>query len=427
MSRYHHAESAAKHGGIRYEIEAERFVVHTGPHAPRHGYFTRADRVFQRPSASQVGFGQGASIEDHRMDEHFGQADVSSEHSGARERATMNLEFSEPMRVGVVGAGVHGGRHARVLARMPNVEFVGVYDTDGVRAAKVATQWGVQPFPSLDAVADACEAVIVAVDTSAHCEVGCALLRRRVHVFMEKPIASTLAEADALVAAVADDRVFAVGHIEYFNPGVQALMCFGLTPQRMQFERLAVHAARCLDTNVVLDLMIHDLQILHLLDPSPIVALESSGASVVTNSVDHARVVLQLASGCVVHLEASKVAPHRSRTLRLSTRDRTYNVDYLEQRLDVEYQRADDPKLGPVAETLHVGASQPLETELSAFVSACAGYESDYVDAPSARRALDTALRIMGDIASSIQAPRAASPVQPPWSRDAARSGAYRC
>jgi predicted dehydrogenase len=221
----------------------------------------------------------------------------------------------EPLRVGLAGAGAMGKNHARLLADLEGVELAAVWDRDAEAAAAVARLHGAPAVAGWEELADRSEAAVVAVPTAAHAELGCALLERGLHLLVEKPLAASLAEADELLAAAdraaarrpAGDRrqpVVAVGHVEFFNPAVQALLSAASRPRFVEVQRLSVFTPRSLDVDVILDLMIHDLQILHALDPSPVAEVRATGIEVLSDRVDIANARVALESGAVANLTA---------------------------------------------------------------------------------------------------------------------------
>ncbi|HEV7786333.1 MAG TPA: Gfo/Idh/MocA family oxidoreductase, partial [Thermoanaerobaculia bacterium] len=229
------------------------------------------------------------------------------------------------MRVGVFGTGAMGRNHVRLLSSLPGAELVGIYDPKPESAAAAAHDHGARIFPRLEDLAGKIEAAVVAAPTVAHADMGCALLARSLHVLIEKPLAASLAEADRLLDA-AGDRVLAVGHVEFFNPAVQALLGVGTPPRFVEVQRLGVFSPRSLDVDVVLDLMIHDLQILHALDPSPVEEVRATGIAVLSPRIDIANVRLQFASGGVANLTASRVSSERARKLRAFLPNRYYSL-----------------------------------------------------------------------------------------------------
>ncbi len=277
-----------------------------------------------------------------------------------------------PLRVGVLGTGAMGRNHVRVLASLPGVALAGVCDERHEAAAAVAAEHGTRACRGIDELAAAADAMVLAVPTAQHAAIGCELLRRGLHLLVEKPLAPSLAEADRLIAAAAAaGRVLAVGHVEFFNPAVQALLALGMPPRFVEVQRLAVFTPRSLDVDVVLDLMIHDLQILHALDGSPVREVRATGVPVLSPRTDIANVRLELVSGCVANLTASRVSAERVRKLRTFLPSRYYSIDYVAQ--DIHGYRLVETASGRqiVPDNLGVTRAEPLRRELEAFVAAC--------------------------------------------------------
>src|SRR5260370_37965002 len=277
-----------------------------------------------------------------------------------------------PLRIGVVGAGAMGRNHVRVLSSLPGARLMGVYDRRPEAAAAAAREFGTCVFDHLEELAAESEAAVLAVPTSDHAEVGCELLARGLHLRVEKPLAADLGAADRLLErAQAAGRVLAVGHVEFFNPAVQALLALGLPPRFVEVQRLAVFAPRSLDVDVVLDLMIHDLQILPALDPSPLAEVRATGIPVLSPRTDIANVRLELASGCVANLTASRVSAERVRKLRTFLPSRYYSLDYVAQ--EIRGYRLDEHPAGRriVPDNLEISRAEPLQRELEGFVAAC--------------------------------------------------------
>jgi predicted dehydrogenase len=303
-------------------------------------------------------------------------------------------DSARPLRVGVVGTGALGRHHVRILAELPQAELVGVFDVRRDVARELAGRHGTVALDSLEELAAGVEAAVVAVPTVDHAAVTLPLLERGVHVLVEKPIASSLEEADRILAA-AGDRVVAVGHVEFYNPAVQALLSVGGRPGFLEVQRLAEFTPRSLDVDVVLDLMIHDLQILHAIDPTPVREVRATGVHVLTERIDIANVRIELESGCVANLTASRVSSERVRKLRVFLRQSYYSLDYQEQQ--IKGYRLEDENgertIRPVG--LEVEPAEPLKAELIRFVAACRGETGPLVTGAEGRRALATALEIL--------------------------------
>jgi predicted dehydrogenase len=270
-------------------------------------------------------------------------------------------------------------------------------------AEAVAVEHGTRAFADLDDLAGRIDAAVVATPTVTHAEIGCALLGRGLHVLIEKPIAGSLAEADRLLDAAAKaGRVLAVGHIEFYNPAVQALVGLGqrfkTSPRFLEVQRLAVFTPRSLDVDVVLDLMIHDLQILHALDPSPVAEVRATGIAVLSPRVDIANARVELASGCVANLTASRVSAERVRKLRAFLPSRYYSLDYQAQEIHGYRLEEAEGRRRILPDDLAVERAEPLCRELEAFVKACRGEAAPLVDGQAGRQALATALAVMGAV-----------------------------
>ena len=312
----------------------------------------------------------------------------------------------EPVRVGVFGTGALGRHHTRILAELPGADLVGVHDPREDVARAAAEPYGVRIFPSAEELAGTVEAAVAAVPTVTHADVGCELLGRGLHVLVEKPLAPSLAEADRLIQAAEDaGTTLAVGHVEFFNPAVEALLDAlkdagpgaGASGARfVEVQRLARFTPRSLDVDVVLDLMIHDLQILHALDPTSVTEVRATGIDVLSPRIDIANVRLELGSGCAANLTASRVSSDRVRKLRVFASSRYYSVDYQDQ--EVKGYRLEEDGAGEreIRRTdLRVERAEPLRRELEAFLGACRGGRTRIVTGAQGRRALDTALRVV--------------------------------
>lgn len=300
-----------------------------------------------------------------------------------------------PLRVGVFGTGALGRHHTRILGGLPGVVRVGVFDPRPEQAAAVATEYGARVFDSFDALAGEIDAAVVAAPTVAHAELGTALLARGVHVLVEKPIAAGLDEADRLIdAATRAGRVLAVGHVEFHNPAVEALLGAGGRPRFVEIERLGVFTPRSLDVDVIADLMIHDLQILGELDPSEIVEVRAVGIPVLSERIDIVNARLAFASGLVANVTASRVSSERVRKLRAFYTDRYRSLDYQAQEIKGYRLDRDNGEKRILPEAIAIEKAEPLRRELEEFVAACRGERSRAVGGAQARRALAVAIAV---------------------------------
>ena len=335
-------------------------------------------------------------------------------------------------RVAVVGAGQFGAQHARVYRELPDAELAGVYDADPARARAVAAQFGCRLLASLDEVAEQAQAASIAVPTREHAAVGCALLARGLDVLVEKPIASTLGDADRLIAAARDARrLLQVGHLERYNPAVVATQKIVSRPLFFEVHRLSLFTSRSLDVDVVLDLMIHDLDIVLTLVDSRLEEVRAVGLPVLSPRVDIANARLAFENGCVANFTASRVSTERVRKLRFFQPREYVSVDYSRQEAVVfsvqdgalqtsaEASRlagtpcaAAGPGIG--FRKLETQAEEPLRAELRDFLRSVATRAQPLVDGCAARRALETALAVAASIEEHARrlrlAPQAASP-----------------
>jgi len=306
------------------------------------------------------------------------------------------------VRIGVVGTGAMGGHHVRILAALPEAELLGIYDQRPEVAEQLARANGTRSWPSIEALAAEVEALVLAVPTYAHASIGRPLLAAGRHLLIEKPIAASLAEADQLLAAVASGSpppVLAVGHVEFFNPAVQALLAVGGQPRFIEIQRLSAFTPRSLDVDVILDLMIHDLQLLHALDRSEVAEIRASGIDVMSGKVDLAHARIAFASGTVATVAASRVSAEPIRKLRVYLDQRYFSLDYRQQEIKGYALRNSGDKRVIVPEHLEVCRSEPLRLELESFLAACRGEDVAWVDGNAARRALATALAVREAVA----------------------------
>ena len=284
-----------------------------------------------------------------------------------------------------------GRNHARVYSLLENAELTAVYDADPARAAAVAAAFGAQPVASLEALAGLCEVASVAVPTVAHREVGCRLMELGVHVLMEKPIAPTVEDAQVLVeTSQRHGRVLQIGHIERFNPVLRELEKKLSHPRFIEAHRLSPFPNRSIDIGVVLDLMIHDLEIILHLVRSPIVSIDAVGVAVLTAQEDIANARLRFENGCVANVTASRISPERMRKLRVFQEDCYLSLDYQEQSGHVHWKEGMEIKRATVA----VEPGEPLRLELDAFVTSVAAGAAPAVSGQQGTAALGVALDI---------------------------------
>lgn len=232
--------------------------------------------------------------------------------------------------VGVVGVGHLGSRHLEHLQKIPHVVCAGFYDIDPERAGNISRTSGANKFPSLEALIEATDGVIIAVPTRDHFSVATTCIQQGRHVLIEKPICKTVEEADSLLVQARQKSVLIqVGHIERLNPALLALNGVVLAPRYIETHRLAPYVVRGTDVPVVLDLMIHDLDVILSLVKSPVKSVHASGVSIMTKSVDIANARLMFENGCVANITSSRIAKDYVRKLRMFQQDMYVTIDFL--------------------------------------------------------------------------------------------------
>ena len=310
--------------------------------------------------------------------------------------------MSARLPVGVIGVGALGQHHARHLANLDEVHLVGVYDSDDSRAETVANSLDTRAFGEMDDLLSEIEAVTIAVPTPAHAEIGLRALRQGVPVLMEKPLASTLTEADALIAAAQRQGVqLQVGHIERYNRALRAAETYLDGPRYIESLRLAPFQPRGTDVAVVLDLMIHDLDLVLHLTGSVATEVRASGLPVLSPHLDIANARVEFANGAVALATASRVARDRVRRLRLFQPNGYFSLDLATgagefMRLREGWQPGTGRELGDVVERIVLEAPEAdaLSLELQSFVHAVRGQREVVVRGEEGRAALELALRV---------------------------------
>lgn len=304
-----------------------------------------------------------------------------------------------PLRTAVIGVGYLGAFHAQKYAALPGVELVGVADCNPARAAEVATACGCRAFNDHRALLDQVDAVSVVVPTQQHFQVARDFLMHDVHVLVEKPIATSIEQADELIGlAEAQRLVLQVGHLERFNPVLLAAVTQVNTPLFVESVRVAPFGLRGTDVNVVLDLMIHDIELIQFLVKSPVVTIDAIGAPVFTAEEDIANARIGFENGCVANVTASRISRKSERTMRVFQRDAYLVLDFQNRKLltanrsQADQQQAVVPQLQVVEQEL--SQSDLLLAEISSFVEAITTGKEPLVHGRIGRMALETALKI---------------------------------
>jgi predicted dehydrogenase len=310
--------------------------------------------------------------------------------------------MNEKLRVGVIGVGYLGRFHALIYSRMRDVELVGVVDPDFQRAQLVAHEAGCAAFADQAAILDQVKAASVVVPTTAHLDVGAPLLRRGIHVLMEKPIAATRDQAAELVR-LADESgaVLQIGHLERFNAGVMALAERIDRPRYVEAQRMGGFVERATDVDVVSDLMIHDIDIVLSLMGSELRGVAAVGTPVLTDHVDIASARLEFVNGAVANVVASRVSEKKTRRIRVFQKNKYLSLDFVRQTMDIAYPKmaagAERPEI--VRERVLVEPVKPLDRELQAFVDCVRRGTRPLVDGRVGLEALDVALKVQSHIA----------------------------
>ncbi len=251
------------------------------------------------------------------------------------------------IKVGILGVGHLGRFHTQNYLSIPGAEIIGVYDIDAQKCQQIGKEFDVPVFLNLDELLEKIEAASIVVTTSAHFEITKACLERGIHCLVEKPITSTLAEADELIKiAHKKNLILQVGHIERFNPALVALDGFELSPMFIESHRLASFNPRGTDVAVVLDLMIHDIDIILHLVKSPVTQIDASGVAVITQAVDIANARIKFANGCVANVTASRISQKAMRKMRLFQKNGYIGIDFLQKFSEI-YQLVDSDNFTP--------------------------------------------------------------------------------
>jgi predicted dehydrogenase len=302
----------------------------------------------------------------------------------------------KPIRIAVAGAGAFGRNHIRVLKELPQAELTGIYDLNPDHAAAVASEFGTKAFASLPELAEHSQACVVAVPTVAHVETGSQLLQAGLDILVEKPIALDIASATQLVdLASARERILQVGHLERFNPAVTALEKAITLPLFFEIHRLSIFTPRSLDVDVVLDLMIHDIEILLALTGKEPIAIQAAGIHILSDKVDIANVRMEFPGGVIANLTASRASTERVRKLRVFQPGAYLSLDYAKQELfNIEVGPQRQIRIKPHL----VVKNEPLKLELEAFLNSVSTREKPKVDGQTSLNALRIAREVVDRI-----------------------------
>ena len=301
------------------------------------------------------------------------------------------------LRVGVAGVGHIGSNHARIYAELPSVEFTAVYDVDKGRANSIGKKYGATAAQSLEEFAGLIDAASVATPTSSHHQVAHPLLEKGKHLLIEKPITENTADASDLADLAARNQlILQVGHVERFNPILGALEERLTHPRFIEAHRLSPYPERSTDIGVVLDLMIHDLEIILHLVRSPVQTIDAVGVPVLSKGEDIANARLRFEDGCVANITSSRISPERMRKIRVFQEDAYLSLDYQSQSGEI-YRRVN----GRITrDKVQIEREEPLKRQLMSFVECANTGREPRVSGFQATAALELAVQITKQIGS---------------------------
>ena len=300
----------------------------------------------------------------------------------------------DKIKVAVVGVGYLGRQHVRIYSENESVELLGVVDKNLTTAESVANEFNTRAYPDFSALLDKATAVSVAVPTTDHAAVCCHLLSRGIDVLVEKPMASSVDEAAIMIeTARKHERVLQVGHLERFNPAICTARRIAHQPMFFEIHRLGIFTSRSLDIDVVLDLMIHDLDIVLDFVKSPVKTVSAVGLPILSNKIDIANARIEFANGCVANLTASRVSTEKVRKMRFFQPNEYISVDYSRQDVVVLAVQAGEGNQAPVItpRRLETHRVEPLRAEIESFLKSVRSRSCPEVSPESSREALQLA------------------------------------
>ena len=314
----------------------------------------------------------------------------------------------KPVRVAVVGVGSLGQHHARIAAGAAAAELVAVVDPAEARGREIAAKFGTRWVAGLAEVLDQVDAVQIAAPTGCHHALGLQVLAAGKHVIMEKPLAATQEEGQALLTALVRARaarpalVASVGHLERFNPAVTALRALGIKPHFAEAIRVSPFPMRSMEVDVIMDVMIHDLDLLLALIGRPVTSVEAVGVPILTKYADLVNARLKFEGGAFATVTASRVARKKERVLRAFGANAYASLDFAAQKLEVLRlgMGADGPEVRQ--EVVDIVEGEPLKLELEAFYQACLGQGDDIVTWADAFAAMTVARMVQVSVAESL-------------------------
>lgn len=328
----------------------------------------------------------------------------------------------EIIKIGVVGAGHLGKMHIKNLKNLPEVDFVGFYDSDKKRSKEISKELNTLSFNSLNTLLEQCDGVSIVVPTVAHYDVALSAIKKKVHIFCEKPFMQTIEEANEVIKLARDNNiVLQIGHIERFNPALTSLKKFKINPLFIESHRISQFNPRGTDVAVILDLMIHDIDIILSLVNSPIIRIDAAGAPILTDNIDIANARIKFENGCVANITASRVSNKSMRKIRIFQRNSYISIDFLKNLTEVfslsnedeitnknaipitELKTKNNKKRKIFYEQLQTSKSNAMLEELRAFANSIKNGTLPLVTGEDGKKALEVAIQIEKQISSNLK------------------------
>lgn len=321
----------------------------------------------------------------------------------------------QKLKIGIIGVGYLGSIHAKVLSQIPTANFVGVFDINEQRSKDVANQVGVKSFKTLDELLENVQAVVIATPTTTHREIAVYCLNKGIHTFIEKPITDSIEGAEEIIKISRERNLkVQVGHVERFNPALLSLSDYNIKPIFIEVHRLSQFKPRGTDVAVILDLMIHDIDIILNLVKSEIEEIKASGVAVISDSIDIANARIQFENGCIANITASRISRKNERKMRIFQKNAYISIDFLQGVTEI-FQLVDDSEevettflLGRIDEGTkrkkivykqHTAKEiNPIEAELAAFIDSVINDKPTVVSAEDGKRSIEVAFKIISEI-----------------------------
>jgi predicted dehydrogenase len=295
------------------------------------------------------------------------------------------------INVGVIGIGSIGVHHARIFSDLDEVNLFGIVDVDAAKAAEIASRYNCRSFSSYRELMDSVDAVSIAAPTTLHYNIGLDCIQHQKHLLIEKPITSTIEEADVLISEAGKrDLVLQVGHLERFNAGVSLINSMVDTPQFIESQRMSPFPGRSTDVDVTLDLMIHDIDIILSLVNSEISDLRATGAKVLTDNIDIAHAWIEFANGCIAEAVTSRIANEKVRRLKVFQHNAFLDLDYQSQ--EVTCHKKINANVNK--EIKKPEEKEPLREQLISFIECIKNGSQPVVSGHEGKEALKVALKI---------------------------------